>query len=111
VHRVTLTSGSYRSAAEKLTSNSATIGILAGALPLGDDPLTVNYTPDSAGSSVLNSASGASLVTVTKVPIGSEAGYLAGSTQQSRRDGVKVAPYEVRGLEFLHFSGPKAAPD
>ena len=29
--------------------------------------------------------------------IGSEAGYLTGSTQQSRRDGVKVAPYEVRG--------------
>jgi hypothetical protein len=65
VHRVTLTSGSYHSAAAKLTSNTATIDILAGALPLGDDPLTVNYTPDGAGSSVLNSASGASLATVT----------------------------------------------
>ena len=52
--------------------------ILAGALPLGDDPLSVNYTPDRAGSFVLNSASGASLVTGTTVPIGSEAGYLTG---------------------------------
>ena len=65
---ITLTSGSYHSAPVTLTGNSATINILAGALPLGNDPLTANYTPDSPSSTIFNKASGTTLVTIITVP-------------------------------------------
>jgi hypothetical protein len=64
---VTLTSGSYTSAATTLTSGSATINILAGALATGHDTLTVSYTPDSSSASSYNSATGTNTVTVTAV--------------------------------------------
>jgi pseudomonalisin len=66
---VTLTSGSYHSAPATLTGTSVTIDIAAGALPLGNDVLTANYTPDSASASIYSSASATTLVTVTPVPI------------------------------------------
>lgn len=65
---VTLTSGSYHSAPVALNGNSATIDIPAGTLPLGNDVLTANYTPDSASASIYNGASATDLVTVTPVP-------------------------------------------
>ena len=64
---VTLRSGTYTSAANTLSSGSATINVPAGALALGSDTLSAAYTPDSA-SSTYNSATGSSsAVDVTPV--------------------------------------------
>ena len=57
---VTLTSGSYSSAATTLSSGNATINVPAGSLALGSDTLTASYTPDSNSASIYNTASGAS---------------------------------------------------
>ena len=48
-----------------LVNGSAAINIAAGALPVGTDTLTVNYTPDSASSSAYNNATGSATVAVT----------------------------------------------
>ncbi|MDR3726929.1 MAG: protease pro-enzyme activation domain-containing protein [Terracidiphilus sp.] len=64
---VTLSSGSYTSAAATLTSGSATVNVLAGMLAVGNDTLTVSYTPDATSTSIYNTASGSSSVTVTAV--------------------------------------------
>jgi len=61
---VTLTSGSYTSAATTLSSGSASINIPADSLATGTDTLTVTYTPDSNSSSTYNSATGSSSVKV-----------------------------------------------
>jgi hypothetical protein len=65
---VTLTSGSYHSAPVTLSGTSVTVDIAAGTLPLGQDVLTANYTPDGASASIYNSASATTLVSVTPVP-------------------------------------------
>jgi hypothetical protein len=62
---VTLSSGSYTSAAVTLSSGSATINLPAGSLAAGTDTLTVSYTPDTASSTSYNSASGTGSVVVT----------------------------------------------
>jgi hypothetical protein len=54
---VTLTSGSYSSAATTLSGGSTTIAVPPGALPLGSDSLTVTYLPDIASSGLYQSAS------------------------------------------------------
>jgi len=63
---VTLTSGSYTSAAATLSSGSATINVPAGSLATGSDTLTVTYTPDTTSSPIYSSATGTNSVTVTK---------------------------------------------
>jgi len=64
---VTLTSGSYASAATTLASGSATITVPAGSLAVGNDMLTASYTPDTNSSSTYNTATGTSSgVTVTQ---------------------------------------------
>lgn len=66
---VTLTSGSYTSAATILTGGSASIGIVAGSLATGSDTLKASYTPDSSSSSLYNPATGtSSTVTVAAAP-------------------------------------------
>ena len=65
---VTLTSTGYSSGPTALTNGGASISVLADALQVGVDGLTVSYTPDSVSSSIYNSASGSSSVTVTAVP-------------------------------------------
>jgi subtilase family serine protease len=62
---VTLTSGSYTSAAATLSGGSATINIPAGKLAAGSDTLTVSYTPDSNSSSIYYGATGTANVSVT----------------------------------------------
>jgi hypothetical protein len=62
---VTLTSGSYTSAATTLSSGNAQINIPAGSLKVGSDTLTVTYTPDASSSAVFAKAIGASSVAVT----------------------------------------------
>ncbi|UWZ81650.1 hypothetical protein [Occallatibacter riparius] len=63
---VTLSSGSYTSAATVLSAGSATIQIAAGKLAVGTDTLSASFTPDSAGSSTYNAASGTASVIVNK---------------------------------------------
>jgi hypothetical protein len=64
---VTLTSGSYTSAAMTLAGapSSAPITIPAGTLPAGSNTLKSTYTPDTASSSTYNGATGTNSVTVT----------------------------------------------
>ncbi|MGB7987364.1 MAG: protease pro-enzyme activation domain-containing protein [Terracidiphilus sp.] len=64
---VTLSSGSYTSAATKLSSGSATISVSAGSLAAGTDTLKASYTPDSASTSIYKSGSGTNTVTVSKI--------------------------------------------
>ena len=64
----TLRSGTYTSAATTLTSGGAVITVPAGSLATGTDTLTATYTPDSASSSIYNSATGTSSITVTAAP-------------------------------------------
>ncbi|MFZ0305122.1 MAG: FG-GAP-like repeat-containing protein [Terracidiphilus sp.] len=64
---VKLTSGSYTSVGATLSSGTASITIPAGALSLGSDTLTVNYTPDSTSSTLYAGATGSSSVTVSTV--------------------------------------------
>jgi hypothetical protein len=63
---VTLTGGDYSTAAVPLTSGNATLNIPADAMVTGSDILTASFSPDSASSSIYNSATGtSSAVTVT----------------------------------------------
>jgi len=65
---VTLTSGTYTSAATALSSGSASINIPAGSLTVGNDTLTASYTPDNVSSPIYNSATGPAQVTVSIPP-------------------------------------------
>lgn len=62
---VILSSGTYKSSSETLNLGGATVTIPAGSLAMGSNTLTAKYTPDSADSTVYNSASGTAPVTVT----------------------------------------------
>ena len=62
---VTLSSGSYTSAATTLTSGSASISVPAGSLVVGNDTLSASYTPDSNSSTKYGTATGTHSVTVT----------------------------------------------
>jgi len=64
---VVLTGGGYTSEAIPLSGGSATFGIPAGALAVGQYVLTATYTPDAASWFTLTGAMGTSVqVTVTK---------------------------------------------
>ena len=54
---VTLTCGSYASAATPLANGAVTITVPAGSLPVGPDELTATYTPAASSSSTYTSAS------------------------------------------------------
>ncbi|MFZ1085783.1 MAG: hypothetical protein WAN35_12535 [Terracidiphilus sp.] len=63
---VVLTGGGYTSATTALSGGSAQISIPANSLTAGADALKATYTPDTASSSIYNTASGtSSTVTVT----------------------------------------------
>lgn len=62
---VTLSSGTYSSAATTLTSGSAAITVPAGSLATGTDTLTATYTPDAASSSIYNGATGTGSIIVS----------------------------------------------
>ena len=65
---VTLTSGSYTSTAATLSGGSATITVPGGSLAAGSDTLKAAYTPDSASSSIYNTATGTSAAITVSVP-------------------------------------------
>jgi hypothetical protein len=62
---ITLSSGSYTSAATALSSGSATISVPSGTLLLGSDTLTAVYTPDNASAATFSVSSGFAAVTVS----------------------------------------------
>ncbi|MGA3080002.1 MAG: C1 family peptidase, partial [Terracidiphilus sp.] len=62
---VTLTSGSYASAAAPLSGGSAAITIPAGSLATGGNTLWATYTPDSSGYAAYATATGTAGVFVT----------------------------------------------
>ena len=65
---IVLSSGSYSSAATTLANGAASVNVPAGSLLVGSNILSASYTPDSASSSVYNSATGtSSAVIVTAV--------------------------------------------
>ncbi len=63
---VTLTSGAYTSAVTRLFIASADIIVPAGSLALGNDILTLTYTPDSESASTYTTATGTAPVTVVQ---------------------------------------------
>ncbi len=65
---VTLTSGSYTSAAATLSNGSATITVPAGALASGTDTLTATYGPDVPSSFIYTPATGTAMETVVGPP-------------------------------------------
>jgi hypothetical protein len=64
---VTLSSGSYSSAATTLSSGSATITIPAASLPVGTDTLSASYTPGTASMTTYSSATGTGSIKVTGI--------------------------------------------
>ncbi len=66
---VVLAGGGYTSAVTPLTRTAATITIPYGLLAIGDDTLTVSYTPDTGSASTYNSATGTTVVTVSTIPL------------------------------------------
>ena len=62
---VTITSGTYTSAATTLSSGSAVITVPGSSLAVGANTLKATYTPDSTSATVYNSAMGTNTVTVT----------------------------------------------
>jgi len=64
---VVLTSGSYSSASTALSAGLATITIPAGTFSAGSPTLTATYTPDTAGATLYNTASGFESILVAKV--------------------------------------------
>jgi hypothetical protein len=62
---VTLSSGSFTSAAVGLSSGAATFYIQPGSLAQGADTLIVTYTPDSSSSSAYTSSTGTVAMTIT----------------------------------------------
>jgi len=62
---VTLSAGSYTSAATPLSGGSATINIPAGTLGAGSYTFKATYTPDAGSSSIYASASGTASAAVT----------------------------------------------
>jgi N-acetylneuraminic acid mutarotase len=64
---VTLSSGSYTSAATTLSSGSVKIDIPAGSLNAGTDTLMASYTPNSSSSSTYSDAIGSAPITVNGI--------------------------------------------
>ena len=66
---VTLSSGSYSSAATPLSGGSATITIPANSLVVGTATLTATYTPDAASAATYGDATGSGTVMITGNPV------------------------------------------
>jgi len=62
---VTLSSGSFTSAAVTLNSGSANFYVQPGSLAKGADTLTVTYAPDSQSSSTYTASTGTANITIT----------------------------------------------
>jgi hypothetical protein len=63
---VTLSSGSFLSAAVPLSSGGASMTIPAKTLTVGQDKITAVYTPDSSSTGTYTTASGSAMITITQ---------------------------------------------
>jgi len=108
---VTLSSGTYTSAAATLVGGSATITIPAGSLANGTDTLSVTYTTDSASSSTYNSATGASTVTVTEatvqVTVGTSPAGLSFSVDGTSYTGTQTLTWTVGASHTIATASPQ----
>ena len=115
---VTLTSGSYTSAAATLSSGSAQIDIQGGSLAAGSDTLQATYTPDSASSSLYNTATGtsaavtvtaASTITVNQANLGpAVTDQLIGMNMAVWNDTTlaeAVSPFQAVGVKAVRWPG------
>ena len=66
---VVLSGGGYKSSSTALSNGGADITISADVLAVGNDVMTVTYTPDSASAASYYSATGSSTISVTSVPV------------------------------------------
>jgi hypothetical protein len=69
---VTLSGGGFTSTATALRQERASISIPAGSLTVGNDTLTVSYTPDTTSSSTYSASTGMTTVAISN-PIGTTA--------------------------------------
>jgi hypothetical protein len=99
---VTLTSGSYSSAASALSGGSVVITIPAGSLAVGNDTLIASYTPDSASSATYASASGSSAP--VSVAQASPAPVLVSISPAYISAGSAAFPLTVTGSGFVSNS-------
>jgi hypothetical protein len=99
---VTLTSGSYASAATPLSGGSAAFTIPAGTLALGADRLTVSYTPDSPASAAYGGANSTAYVIVTLLP--QTITFTAIPTPQIALTGVGLTATASSGLAVTYAS-------
>ena len=110
---VTLTSGSYTSAAATLSSGSATINIPAGSLATGTDTLTASYTPDSASLSTYNSSTGSSTVTVTaatvQVTVGTSPTGLSFSVDGTSYTSTQTLTWTVGASHTIATTSPQTS--
>ena len=113
---VTLSSGSFTSAAVTLNSGNATFYVQPGSLAQGADTLTVTYTPDSNSSSTYASATGTAGTTISSpgsasiaVSINTLANrhqispYIYGINSTTDSDITNLAP------ELVRFGGNEAS--
>jgi len=91
---VTLSSGSYTSAAVTLSSGGAKINVPAGSLATGNNTLMAGYTPDANSSSTYNGASGTASVTVAS---GTTYVLTVNSATPSSGVSINVSPADNNG--------------
>lgn len=108
---VTLSSGSYTSAATSLVGGSAMITVPAGSLATGTDTLTATYTPDSNSSSTYNSAMGTNMVTVTvatvQITLGTSPAGLSFSVDGTAYAGTQVLTWNVGSNHTIATTSPQ----
>ena len=110
---VTLTSGSYTSAAATLSGGGATINIPAGSLGAGTDTLSVSYTPDSASSTTYNSATGSNTVSVTaatvQVIVGTSPAGLSFSVDGTSYSSAQTLSWTVGSSHTIATTSPQTS--
>ena len=121
---VTLSSGTYNSAATALSSGSAQINIPAGSLAAGSDTLQASYTPDSASSATYLTATGTSgsvtvatpsTVTVNESVTGpAVTDQLLGMNMAVWDDtalSAAVSPFQAAGIKAVRWPGGSTSDD
>jgi hypothetical protein len=96
-----LTGGGYDSGAITLSGGSVAISIPAGSLSLGNDTLSVSYTPDSASIATYSSATGSSSVAVTAPNPSPVVGSISPAVQSA---GSAAFTLTVNGSGFISGS-------
>jgi hypothetical protein len=86
---VTLTSGSY-STHQTLAAGSTTFSLAAGTLPVGSNPVSATYSPDTSGATTYAAATGSASVTVNQAIATTPATITATPSAQTITDAQSV---------------------